>query len=72
VQFDWDAAQGKVCTVIFNMSTYYTSWKKALSMLASGKINARKIITHEFPLDEWEKAFEAVENLTALKTVLIP
>lgn len=72
VQFDWDAAQGKACTIIFNISTYYTSWKKALSMLSSGKVSARKIITHEFPLDEWEKAFEAVENLTALKAVLIP
>ncbi len=41
-------------------------------MLGSGKINARAIITHEFPLDQWEAAFEAVENQTALKAVLIP
>jgi len=32
----------------------------------------RAIITHEFPLEQWEDAFEAVENLTALKAVLIP
>ena len=72
VQLGWAAFQGRVCTVIFNMSTFYTSWKKALSMLGSGKINARAIITHEFPLEQWEAAFEAVENLTALKAVLIP
>lgn len=72
VQLDWDKFQGKVCTIVFNMSTYYTSWDRALSMLASGKVNAKEIITHQFPLDEWEQAFEAVENLSALKAVLIP
>lgn len=72
VQLDWDKFQGKVCTLIFNMSTGYTSWDRALSMLALGKVNARAVITHEFPLEEWEAAFEAVENLTALKAVLVP
>lgn len=72
VQLDWDKFQGKVCTIIFNMSTGYTSWDRALSMLALGKVNARAVITHEFPLEEWEAAFEAVENLTALKAVLVP
>jgi L-iditol 2-dehydrogenase len=72
VQLDWDKFQGKVCTLIFNMSTGYTSWDRALSMLALGKVNARAVITHEFPLEEWEAAFEAVENLTALKSVLVP
>lgn len=72
VQLDWDKFQGKVCTLTFNMSTFYTSWDRALSMLALGKVDAKAIITHEFPLAEWEAAFEAVENLTALKAVLIP
>ena len=72
VQLDWDKFQGKVCTIIFNMSTFYTSWDRALSLLASGKVNAKEIITHQFPLEDWEQAFEAVENLTALKAVLIP
>ncbi len=72
VQLDWDKFQTKVCTITFNMSTFYTSWDRALSMLALGKVNARAIITHEFPLQEWEAAFEAVENLSALKAVLVP
>lgn len=72
VQLDWDAFQSRVCTVIFNLSTFYTSWKKALTMLASGKINAKAIITHQFPLEDWEAAFEAVESQKALKAVLIP
>jgi L-iditol 2-dehydrogenase len=72
VQLDWDKFQSKVCTITFNMSTCYTSWDRALSLLASGKVNARAIITHEFALEDWEEAFEAVENLSALKAVLLP
>jgi len=72
VQLDWDKFQGKVCTITFNMSTFYTSWDRALSLLALGKVNARAVITHEFPLADWEQAFEAVENLSALKAVLVP
>jgi L-iditol 2-dehydrogenase len=72
VQLDWDKFQGKVCQIIFNMSTFYTSWDRALSLLAAGKVNARAVITHEFALTDWEAAFEAVEDLLALKAVLIP
>lgn len=72
VQLDWDKFQGKVCTLVFNMSTFYTSWDQSLSLLASGKISAGEIITHQFPLEQWEDAFAAVENLTALKAVLVP
>lgn len=72
VQLDWDKFQTKVATIIFNMSTFYTSWDRALSMLSLGKVNAKAVITHEFPLEDWEAAFEAVENLSALKAVLVP
>ncbi len=72
VEFDWDAAQAKVCTIIFNMSTFYTSWDRAISMIASGKINAKAITTHILPLERWQEGFDAIENMEALKVVLIP
>lgn len=72
VQLDWDRFQGKVCTLTFNMSTFYTSWDRALSMLAAGKVNARALTTHAVPLARWEEAFAAVEDLTALKALLVP
>lgn len=72
VAFPWDTAMLKACSIIFNMSTGYTSWEKAIGLIASKKINAAKIITHTMPLEEWESAFEAVEQMKAVKALLIP
>ena len=72
VELDWDAAMTKVITLYFNMSTAYASWDKTISMIESGLLNVDPIITHKLPLTEWEKGFEAAENMEALKVVFIP
>ncbi|MFP3904502.1 MAG: zinc-dependent alcohol dehydrogenase, partial [Armatimonadota bacterium] len=72
VELDWDALQSKVLTVFFNMSTYYTSWDRSISIIHSGKVDADAIITHELPLSDWKQGFDAIENMEALKVVLIP
>ncbi len=33
-----------------------------LDLLAAGKLNAKKIVTHAFPLDDINKAFETALN----------
>lgn len=70
--FPWDAASWKVCEIIFNLSTAYSCWDRTIGLISTGKMNVSKIITHKYPLQEWEKAFESIESLEALKTLLIP
>jgi len=72
ISFPWDAAAWKVCTVIFNLSTGYTSWDRAIGLIAAKRIDIGKIITHVEPLESWERTFEAVESKRALKALLIP
>jgi len=72
VQLDWDAAMTKVITLYFNMSTAYASWDKTIWLMASGQVRVDELITHTLPLSEWERAFEAVESMEALKAVLVP
>ena len=72
VQLDWDAAMTKVATLYFNMSTEYASWDKTIWMIASGKVDVGPIVTHTLPLTEWEKGFEVMEKMEALKVVFIP
>ena len=72
VELDWDAAMSKVITLYFNLSTTYTSWDKTIAMIADGRVNVDPVITHKLPLAEWEKGFEVVENLEALKVVFNP
>jgi|APSaa5957512622_1039677.scaffolds.fasta_scaffold20108_2 L-iditol 2-dehydrogenase len=72
VQLDWDAAMTKNVTLFFNMSTTYASWEKTIWMVAQKKIDVDPLITQELPLKEWEQGFAALENMEALKVVLIP
>jgi threonine dehydrogenase-like Zn-dependent dehydrogenase len=41
-------------------------------MLSSNKIEAEQIVSHTFPLKEWETAFASLERLEAIKVLLIP
>jgi len=72
VLFPWDAAIWKACKIVFNLSTGFTSWDRAIGLIASGKIRAGKLITHVAPLKDWEEVFQAVERREAIKAVLIP
>lgn len=72
VELEWDKFAFKAITVVFNMSTFYTSWDKSIELIASGRIAAEKLVTHKMKLEDWQQAFAAVENLEALKAVLIP
>jgi L-iditol 2-dehydrogenase len=72
IQFPWNTAVFKACDIIFNFSTSYTSWERAISLIARDRINVEAIITHREPLANWQKAFDAAENRQAIKALLIP
>lgn len=72
IRFAWDKAIFKACDIYFNLSTSYSSWDRAISLIASGKVNAEALISHCEPLSNWERVFDDVENMRALKAVLVP
>lgn len=72
ISFPWDKAAFKVCDIIFNLSTSYTSWDRTINLIASGQLPAGEVISHRLPLTEWETAFAAIEAQQALKVLLIP
>ena len=72
VEFPWEKAAFKVADIHFCLSTSYTSWDRAINLIASGQIPAEKIITHRLPLDEWQTAFNEIEAQRALKVILHP
>ncbi len=72
VELPWDEFQKKVLTLFFNMSTHYLAWDRAVALIAGGAIPAEKLVTHKAPLSEWERLFDAIEKLEALKGVLTP
>ncbi len=72
IPFPWDKAAFKVCDVIFNLSTSYTSWDRTIALIATGRLPAGELITHRLPLTEWQRGFDELEAQRALKVILKP
>jgi L-iditol 2-dehydrogenase len=68
----WEQAMKKSETIICCYSSSYMAWEMALTLASSGKIKLKPIITHHLPLEDWEKAFDALEIGKGVKAVLRP
>jgi L-iditol 2-dehydrogenase len=68
----WDTAIIKAVRLICSMSSNWTSWERALSLMSSGKVKVDPLITANFSLNEWQKAFNMLQNLEAIKILLRP
>lgn len=70
VSLDWDLAVIKEIDIKFSKSSSNMSWRRALTMLQSGRVNAQELITHRYALEDWEKAILAMRSGDAIKSVL--
>ena len=52
--------------------TMFSTWYKSAGFIKSGLIDAAKIITHQFPLDEFEKGMRLMKEGNCGKVVLHP
>jgi len=69
VRLDLDQVLYKEIRLIGSFSQKYIGWEKALELCALGKIQVAPLITHRFPLADWEKAFDLFERGEAVKVV---
>lgn len=51
---------------------YPQTWRRAMSIVASGKVRLDRLITDRLPLNRAEEGFKLVRDRKALKTILIP
>lgn len=72
VDFPWEKAAFRVADIHFCLSTSFTSWDRAIHLMAEGLLPSETIITHRMPLAEWKEAFAILEAQQALKVVLHP
>ena len=72
VTLPWDRFAFKVAEMTFNLSTAYEAWDRTIDLICRGGVPAERLITHRAPLDEWERVFDEIEALKALKGVLVP
>jgi L-iditol 2-dehydrogenase len=48
------------------------NFEQAIGLIGSGRIDAAGLITHRFPLDEAEKAFEVAKSRVGCKVLFVP
>lgn len=72
VSWDLDQVCYKELTVVGSNATVPSAWRRALSLLESGAVQAETLITGVYPVTEWRQAFDVFERHSGLKSVLTP
>lgn len=72
IQLDADLICFKEITVTGSFATVPSSWERALRLLADRKIEVKPLISHVFPLEQWEDALRCAMDKKGIKIVLIP
>ncbi len=68
----WEQVVKKSETVICSYSSSFTAWEMALTLVSSGKIKLKPLISHHLALEDREKAFDPLESGKGVKAVLRP
>lgn len=69
-QVKWDACMRKALRLHFHMMSNYAYMDRAIQMFAKPYTDLSPLVTGEFSLEDWQKAFDAVAEGTGLKNVL--
>jgi L-iditol 2-dehydrogenase len=72
VSIPWKNLIFRVPQVVFHFSSCYTSWERTLSLMASGKVKTRPLITTVLDLSEWKEGMRMTESREAIKVLLRP
>jgi L-iditol 2-dehydrogenase len=62
----------KEIKVAGTLGSVWTSWDKAIQLVEQGKVLLEPLVSHKFPLEEWERAFEVFEKKEGLKVIIQP
>jgi L-iditol 2-dehydrogenase len=66
IELNWQQLQMSQIQLVFSASyafwDIYPEMKMCLDLLAKGKLNAKKMITHSFPLQEINQAFDTAQH----------
>lgn len=72
INVNFDLMTMKEIHVEGTLSHTKASWLRGIRLVEEGKINLKPLITHKYPLIEWEKAFETFQKRKCIKVVLVP
>ena len=71
VEFPYDAFMMKSVRYLFNISTKYESWDRAIRILSTGLIPSDRLISHRGSIEQWQDFFNAILARKALKGMFL-
>jgi L-iditol 2-dehydrogenase len=71
VGLDLDLVINKELTLVTSRGKRPTCFRIALDLLSQGRVNTAALVTHRFPLSEWQAAFAAAEQRGSKVTLLM-
>ncbi len=72
IAIDFEKICYKELKVTGSLGSRWTSWEKAIQLVEMGKVRTKPLVSHQFPITEWETAFKMFETKEGLKLVLTP
>ena len=72
IAWDLDQVCYKELIVTGSNASTPESWIRAIRLLSSGAVRTAPLITHTFPLDAWQVAFDTFRNRSGIKILFRP
>ena len=69
---DFEKIIQKELNVSGSRSQKSSDWEPSLQLMNEGRIDTAALVTHEYTIEEWEKAYEAIKEGDAIKVLLTP
>lgn len=72
VEADFEKIIQKEIRVVGSRSQKPSSWEPSLELMNTGEVKAKTLVTHQYTIAEWDKAYQAIKSSEAIKVVLKP
>ena len=72
VTLDQDVVCYKELAVTGTNASVPSAWPRALALLASGQVDASRLVSHRFDVEAWDEALRTVRSKVGVKVVLKP
>ena len=69
IPFAFNQAILSVVEMVFSATSSHDAWIKVIGILERNEEKVKKVVTHQYALDDWELAYEKIENREAVKAV---